>query len=80
MTNAARWNLQMGVPENKMYEHTNYTSDGSALDNWILAQMRVREIAKQHYEQKEAEKLEKNLEEELAKMLEKELGKLTIKL
>jgi len=31
MTNAARWNLQMGVPENKMYEHTNYTSDGSAL-------------------------------------------------
>lgn len=80
MTNAARWNLQNGVPENKMYEHTNYTSDGSILDNWILAQMKEREMVKQYYEQKEAERLEKSLEKELEKLLEKELAKLTIKL
>lgn len=76
MTNAARWNLQNGVPENKMYEHTNYTSDGSFLDNWILAQMKEREMIKRYYEQKEMQAQSKEVAEELVKMIDKELDKL----
>ena len=43
MTDAARWNLQHGIPENKAFEHTDYTAE-SALDNWILAKMNNRRI------------------------------------
>lgn len=76
MTVAARYNLQRGVPENKMYEHTNYTSDGSALDNWLLAKMRMREMVKQYYEKKEMQAQSKEVAEELVKMIDKELDKL----
>lgn len=76
MTVAARYNLQRGVPENKMYEHTNYTSDGSVLDNWILAQMKAREMAKRYYEKKEMQAQSKEVAEELVKMIDKELDRL----
>ena len=76
MTVQARYNLQRGVPENKMYEHTNYTSDGSALDNWLLSKMKTKEMVKKYYEQREEEALSKEIEKELSKIIDKELDKL----
>lgn len=42
MTLQARWNLQRGVPENKIHSATDYTSDGSLIDQYILAKVQVR--------------------------------------
>lgn len=76
MTEAARWNLQHGVPENKAYEWTDYTPT-SDLDRWIVHHMKIREqfLKKQEYDRQvkaEAEQLAKDIE----KQLEKELDKL----
>lgn len=42
MTVEARFNLQLGVPEDKRYPATDYSSDGSALDNFLLEQARIK--------------------------------------
>ena len=51
MTDAARYNLQHGVPENRNYEHTTYIAE-SALDRYILAKIDARRIIidKQNYD------------------------------
>ena len=51
MTEAARYNLQHGVPENRNYEHTTYIAE-SALDRYILAKIDARRIIldKQNYD------------------------------
>ena len=76
MTVQARYNLQRGVPENKMYEHTNYTSDGSALDNYLLSTMKTKEMIRKYYEQREVEALGKEIGKELSKIIDKELDNL----
>ena len=43
MTDAARWNLQHGVEENKMFEHTTYTIE-SPIDALVLARVRSRRL------------------------------------
>ena len=43
MTEAARYNLQHGVPENRNYEHTTYIAE-SALDRYILAKIDARRM------------------------------------
>lgn len=51
MTDAARYNLQHGVPENRNYEHSTYIAE-SALDRYILAKIDARRIIidKQNYD------------------------------
>ena len=73
MTEAARWNLQHGVPENRNYEHTTYTAE-SELDNWILAREKARRLSidKQNYDNMvaaAAEDINKAAEKELDKLL-----------
>lgn len=43
MTDAARWNLQRGIPEDTRYEHTRYNIE-SDLDAYVLAKVRNRRI------------------------------------
>ena len=38
----ARYNLQRGTPENKRFPATDYTSDGSLIDQYILARIQSR--------------------------------------
>ena len=45
MTLQARLNLQRGVPENKLFPATDYTSDGSLIDQYILARVQKRDNA-----------------------------------
>ena len=42
MTIEARYNLQRGIPEDKRYSATDYTSDGSLIDQYILAKVQMR--------------------------------------
>ena len=42
MTIYARYNLQRGVPEDKRFSGTDYTSDGSLIDSYILAKVQMR--------------------------------------
>ncbi len=42
MTIQARFNLQRGIPENKLFPATDYTSDGSLIDQYILAKVQMR--------------------------------------
>ena len=43
MTIQARLNLQRGISENRLYPATNYTSDGSLIDEYVLAKVRAKE-------------------------------------
>ena len=45
MTIQARLNLQRGIPENKLFPATDYTSDGSLIDQYILARVQKRDNA-----------------------------------
>ena len=72
MTEAARINLQKGVPEDKRFPWTNYTPE-SALDNWILSHMKIRE---QLITDRELDATAKAAAAELEKRIEKELDKL----
>lgn len=45
MTIEARYNLQKGVTENKFFPATDYTSDGSLIDQYILAKVQMRNNA-----------------------------------
>lgn len=42
MTVEARMNLQKGVPEDRRFPATDYTSDGSFLDEFLLSQAKAR--------------------------------------
>lgn len=42
MTIEARYNLQRGIPENRLFPATDYTSDGSLIDQYILAKVQMR--------------------------------------
>lgn len=42
MTVEARMNLQKGVPEDRRFPATDYTSDGSILDAFLLSQAKAR--------------------------------------
>lgn len=42
MTVEARVNLQKGVPEDKRFPATDYTSDGSLMDNYLLMSVNAR--------------------------------------
>lgn len=87
MTEAARWNLQHGVPEDKTNEWTDYTPT-SELDRWILHHMKMRKMFEEQTEKerqrklreqqqkKEMKEFEKAAEKQLEKVLEKELEKL----
>lgn len=72
MTEAARINLQKGVPEDKSFPWTNYSPE-SALDNWILSHMKIRE---QLMIDREMDATAKAAAAELEKRIEKELDKL----
>ena len=41
----ARYNLQRGIAENKRFPATDYTSDGSLIDEYILAKVQMRNNA-----------------------------------
>lgn len=45
MTIEARYNLQRGIAENKHFPATDYTSDGSLIDQYILAKVQMRNNA-----------------------------------
>ena len=45
MTIEARYNLQRGIAENKLFPATDYTSDGSLIDQYILAKVQMRNNA-----------------------------------
>ena len=72
MIEAARINLQKGVPEDKRFPWTNYTPE-SALDNWILSHMKIQE---QLMIDREMDATAKAAAAELEKRIEKELDKL----
>ena len=45
MTIEARYNLQRGKAQNNRFSATNYTSDGSLIDQYILARVQLRNNA-----------------------------------
>lgn len=79
MTDAARWNLQHGVPEDRSQEWTDYTPT-SDLDMWILQHMKMRTLANELQQKRQLQELEKaaakQLEKELEKKIDEELDKL----
>ena len=72
MTDAARWNLQHGVPENRNFEHTTYTAE-SALDNYVLARVKANRLI---LDKKNYDEMVAAAAEDIAKAAEKELDKL----
>lgn len=73
MTEAARWNLQHGIPEDKNYEWTNYTPT-SALDRLILQRVKFREQYNQKQQEiKDQKDLEKQIEKSAHEAVEKAL-------
>lgn len=70
MTIEARYNLQKGVPENKIYDGTNYTSNGSAVDNYILGRERIKKMINAREDETKARKLlEKQVKEQVEKQV-----------
>ena len=76
MTEAARWNLQHGVPEDKSYKWTDYTPT-SDLDRWILHHVKMRNLFNQRQQEIQAQKdLEKDIEKKIYKTIDQALGDL----
>lgn len=76
MTEAARWNLQHGVPEDKNYEWTDYTPT-SDLDRLILHDVKMRNLFNQRQQEIQAQKdLEKDIEKKIYKTIDQALGDL----
>ena len=71
-----RYNLQMGVKEDRRFEHTTYISDGSMLDNYLLEKERQKEFIKEVIRGEEYKMQEKEIEEQVEKALAKVLDKL----
>ena len=84
MTIEARYNLQMGVPEDKRFPATDYTSDGSFLDNYLLEKARVHRWLNEEQRKRQqaaeekaaAAKMEKDSEKQVEKAIEKALDDL----
>lgn len=54
MTVEARLNLQKGVPEDKRFPATDYTSDGSFLDDYLIATTKARREIMDRYNAQKA--------------------------
>lgn len=75
MTVEARRNLQLGVLEDKRFPATDYTSDGSFLDDYLIATTNARkEIIDRYNAQKAQEQLKRD-EAKAEKQLEAEIEK-----
>ena len=74
MTEAARWNLQRGVPEDTRFEHTTYTAEDD-FDRLLLQRMKIRRMIDDDIQRRNAAALEKQLEKDLEKQLEQQLEK-----
>lgn len=77
MTVEARVNLQKGVPEDKRFPATDYTSDGSLMDNYLLMSVNARKQILDRYNAQEAEKQRKRAEAQEQKKMEAEIEKQT---
>lgn len=75
MTPEARMNLQMGVPEDKRFPATDYTSDGSFLDDYLIASTKANQQIMERYQAQQAEKRRKAEEAQAQKELEAEIEK-----
>ena len=75
MTIQALWNLQHGVPENKLYSGTNYTAD-SQLDKYVIARVKMRDSIKLIIDEKNQEEYENQVAKNIAKKIDVELSKL----
>lgn len=72
MTVEARVNLQKGVPEDKRFPATDYTSDGSLMDNYLLMSVNARKQILDRYNAQEAEKQRKRAEAQEQAEIEKQ--------
>ena len=68
MTLQARFNLQTGIPENKLYEHTNYTNE-SPLDAYILQTQAIKNNLDDYLLYSIEEKLDECIEKALDDVL-----------
>lgn len=75
MTVEARMNLQKGVPEDKRFPATDYTSDGSFLDDYLIATTKARKDIMDRYNAQQAEKKRRAEEAQAQKELEAEIEK-----
>ena len=79
MTPEARYNLQKGIQENKMFPATDYTPDGSFLDSYLLASAKSKKKIMSRYQQRKQAAQEKHtaamIEKEIDKVIEQEITK-----
>ena len=75
MTVEARRNLQMGVPEDKRFPATDYTSDGSFLDDYLIATTKARREIMDRYNAQKAQERRRAEEAQAQKQLEAEIEK-----
>lgn len=73
MTQSALWNLQHGVPENKLYPATDYTPE-SDLDRYVLAKIAMRDKYRLIIDQENQEIYENQVANNIAKKIEKILS------
>ena len=75
MTVEARRNLQLGVPEDKRFPATDYTSDGSFLDDYLIATTKARREIMDRYNAQKAQEQRRKEEAQAEKQLEAEIEK-----
>ena len=75
MTVEARMNLQKGVPEDKRFPATDYTSDGSFLDDYLIATTKARREIMDRYNAQKAQEQRRKEEAQAEKQLEAEIEK-----
>lgn len=75
MTVEARLNLQKGVPEDKRFPATDYTSDGSFLDDYLIATTKARREIMDRYNAQKAQEQRRKEEAQAEKQLEAEIEK-----
>ena len=79
MTPEARYNLQKGKEEDKRFAATDYTPDGSFLDNYIIASAKSKKKIMNRYQERNQAAADKKtfnlLEKEIEKTIEQEIEK-----
>lgn len=70
MTESARFNLQMGVKEDKRFPHTTYNIE-SPLDAYIIHKQQIREQTEQYLMNEYLQKIDKQLLETIKQTTEK---------
>ena len=75
MTVEARRNLQLGVPEDKRFPATDYTSEGSFLDDYLIATTKANKEIMDRYNAQKAQEQRKRDEAQAEKQLEAEIEK-----